>query len=323
MKFRNQKLSRDVKVIGPTQLFTGLVTGITTLILLISGSVHAQGYIEGANMSYEFMPMKIENAQEGQKFRAHNIKIGTTVPIFLKEDKSRYLLVGGNLEAFDFAGSHPDFEVDRVYSISPTFGYSTMLTKNFNLTALLMPILNGDYKSVKVSDIKFGAVARGSWKFSENLTWRITLGYRGQFYGPQYIGLVGMDWKVNEKWRIFGDIPNNATVSYGLNEKTNAGFNLFVQPTTYRLKNQERYFDYNTVNPGLFAERYIAKNWAIRATVAYTMVRNVEVYDKQDKTNGVIDFYDLSERAGPVNPEISKGLIFKIGLSYRIFPGKK
>jgi hypothetical protein len=294
------------------------------LLLILSPALSfAQGYVEGVNISYEHLPMKIKTPTGDQKFTGNNLKIATSVPIFLTPNKSKYLIVGGNLEAFNFSGTHPDFEVKRVYSISPTFGYSTMVSPTFNLTALLTPTMNSDYKDVKSSDIKFGAIVRGSWKASENLTWKAILGYRRQFYGPQYVVLVGMDWKVNEKWQIYGDVPHSLTASYAVNEKMNTGFNLFVQNSTYRISNQDRYFEYNSVNPGLFLERYISPKWAIRGTVAYTLIRNMEIYNKTDKAKGFIDFAELGSRPDPINPEVSTGLSFKVGLSYRIIPGKK
>jgi hypothetical protein len=337
MKFKNQNSTQTCSgLASPGAAGPGLASSeaksasrlpfhllmVTMLFVLLPNLSFGQGYIEGVNVSYEHLPMKIKTEAGDQKFTGSNLKIATTIPIFLKPDKSRYLLVGGNLEAFNFSGTHPAFEVKKVYSISPTLGYSTMVSKNFNLTALLVPFLNSDYKDVKSADIKFGAILRGSWKVSDKLTWKAIVGYRRQFYGPQYIALVGLDWKVNDKWSIFGDLPHNATVSYAVNKKVNTGFNLFVQNSTYRLNNQRRYFEYNTVNPGLFAEYYVSPNWAIRATAAYTLIRNMEVYHKNDKAKGFIDFYELGDRKDPINPEVAGGLSFKVGLSYRIVPGK-
>jgi hypothetical protein len=321
MKFCKLKLSQRGS--KPAALITYSVIAVNLLLLSLPGISFGQGYIEGVSISYEHLPMKIEKPAGDQKFTGNNLKIATSIPFFLTPNKSKYLIVGGNLEAFNFSGTHPDFEVKRVYSISPTFGYSTMVSKNFNLTALLMPTMNSDYKTVKGSDIKFGAIVRGSWKVNDNLTWRALVGYRRQFYGPQYIALVGMDWKVNDKFQIYGDLPSNLTASLAVNEKVNTGFNLFVQSSTYRLDNQNRYFEYNTVNPGLFIERYISSKWAVRATGAYTLTRNMEIYNKTDKAKGFIDFYEMGDRKDPVNPEVAAGLSFKVGLSYRIVPGKK
>lgn len=322
MKYNHRKSTQTRSALTSVYMLAYLTTVVMVLLMFLPELSFAQGYIEGVNISYEHLPMKIKTEAGDQKFTGSNLKIATTIPIFLTPDKSKYLLVGGNLEAFNFSGAHPDFEVKKVYSISPTLGYSTMISKNFNLTALFMPFLNSDYKDVKGADIKFGAVVRGSWKVSDKLTWKGIVGYRRQFYGPQYIVLVGLDWKVNDKWSIFGDLPHNATVSYAVNQKVNTGFNLFVQNSTYRLKNQSRYFEYNTVNPGLFAEYYVSPNWVIRATAAYTLIRNMEVYHKNDKADGFIDFYELGDRKDPINPEVAGGLSFKVGLSYRIVPGK-
>jgi len=282
-----------------------------------------QGYVEGVSISYEHLPMKIEAPDGDQKFTGNNLKVSISNPLFLTADKSKYLIVGANLEAFNFAGTHPDFEVKRVYSISPTIGYSTMLRKNWNLTALVVPTMNSDYKDVKGSDIKFGGILRSSWRTNDHMTWRATLGYRRQFYGPQYIALIGMDWKASDKWRLYGDIPSSFTASYAVSEKVNTGFNLFVQNSTYRLNNLDRYFEYNTVNPGLFIERYLSPKWALRANAAYTLIRNMEIYNKDDKAKAFVDFAELGDRKDPVNPEVSTGVSLKIGLSYRIVPGKK
>jgi hypothetical protein len=89
------------------------------LLALIPIKSFSQGYIEGVNITYEHMPMKVETPTGDQKFTGNNLKIATSIPIFLTPNKSKYLIVGGNLEAFNFSGTHPAFEAKRVYSISP------------------------------------------------------------------------------------------------------------------------------------------------------------------------------------------------------------
>jgi len=317
---RSQPTRQTLRIVKLPHRFICAVAILFNFIPFLS---FGQGYIEGVSLSYEHLPMKIETPGGTQKFNGNNLKLSISNPIFLKPDKSRYLIAGANLEAFNFSGTHSYFEVKRVYSISPVFGYSTMVSKTVNLTALVVPTMNSDYKEVKGSDIKFGGIVRGSWKASNNMTWKATLGYRRQFYGPQYIVLLGMDWKASDKWRLFGDIPSSFTANYTVNEKVNTGFNLFVQNSTYRLNNLDRYFEYNTVNPGLYIERYISSKWAVRGTAAYTLIRNTEIYNKDDQAKGFVDFVELGDRKDPINPEMSTGISFKIGLSYRIVPGKK
>jgi hypothetical protein len=311
----NKQKMKMKHIIATIIVICGL-SGITT-------SLFAQGYTEGVNLSYDFMPMKIKMPTTTEKFNGNDFKLNAAIPIFLNASKSHYLLVGGNLEALNFSGTHSNFEVKNVYSISPTVGYSTMLSQKFNLTGLLIPFLNSDFKDVKGSDIRFGAIVRGTYRASANFSLRGSLGYRQQFYGPQYIVLAGFDWKTSEKWRIFGDIPNNATINYNVSQKVNTGFNLQATNTSYRLNNQDRYLKYNTAQPGLFLEYYLSSMWAVRGTVDYSITRNLEIYSKTDKVSGVVDFVTLGTKPVPLNPVISKGAGFKLSLSLRIPERKK
>jgi len=136
MKFNNQPITHiRLGRVFNFSLFYYIIFALMLFMLLPSFSF-GQGYVEGVNISYDHMPMKIKTPAGDQKFTGSNLKIGTTIPIFLTPNKSKYLIVGGNLEAFNFSGTHPDFEVKRVYSISPTVGYSTMVNKNFQLNSL-------------------------------------------------------------------------------------------------------------------------------------------------------------------------------------------
>ncbi len=296
-------------------------SSVLTLIFLIATGASksfAQGYIEGVNASYEYMPLTIKSNHGDQKFKANIFRLSATLPIFLTKDKSQLLLVGGNFEAFDFGGTHPGFEVQNLYSISPTFGYSRMLSPKLNLTALLTPFINTDLKTVRSSDIHFGGIVRGTYQYRSNLSLRGTVGFRQQYYGPQYIVLVGFDWQANKKWRIYGDAPSHFTVNYNVNKKVNAGFNLTANNTSYRLDNQNRYMKYNYVHPGLYAEYYVSPMWALRGTVAYSITRNMEIFNEHDKVDGVVDFVTLGSKPVALNPEISNGAAVKISLSYRI-----
>ena len=53
-----------------------------------------------------------------QKVTGSNFKVATSIPIFLTPNKSKYLIVGGNLETFNFSDKHPEFDVECVYSVS-------------------------------------------------------------------------------------------------------------------------------------------------------------------------------------------------------------
>lgn len=295
-------------------LLFALFFTLLTLPELASG----QGYIEGMNVHYENSPVTIKDADPEESFTLHTFRFSTGVPIFLANDKSKYLIVGAGFEALNFSGTHPAFAVKTVYGIQPTIGFTQKINSALTMRYVFLPALNSDFDDVSFSDIKLGGIVQASWSKRPGLTWRATVGFRDQWFGPQIIALIGLDWKVNERWRIFGDAPRDLTIAYTLSQKNYAGFTLEAVNTSYKLKNRQ-YLSHNTAQPGLYFERYITPSLALRATVSYSFIRHEDINDEGDKTDLKVDFVPVGYEPVPLNPEFSKGANFKIALSYRVF----
>jgi hypothetical protein len=77
MKYANRIIVRIAKAYVPRA-----GTSIAIALMLLSGLSYGQGYIEGASVSYEVMPMKIKTLDGDQNFTGNNFKVGTTVPFF-------------------------------------------------------------------------------------------------------------------------------------------------------------------------------------------------------------------------------------------------
>ncbi|MBF9220937.1 DUF6268 family outer membrane beta-barrel protein [Hymenobacter ruricola] len=278
---------------------------------------HAQGYAEGVGLSYEVLPLTLRNAGE-YRFRADVFRASVVAPVAVAADSSRSLLVGASLEALKFSGSRPGFAVDDVYGISPVLGYRARVSPRVELTALALPALNSDLREVRGADVTWGGVLRAAYQASPRRAYRLTVGYRQQFYGPQYVLLLGVDWRLGPRWRVFGDLPTTFNVGYAVAERVNVGFNLNGINTAYRLREQDRYFQYQQGHYGLFAETYLSAHWALRATAAYAVTRRLDVFEKDDQWPATIDYIGLGKEPTPLNPAIEKGLAFRLVLSYRV-----
>jgi hypothetical protein len=244
--------------------------------------------------------------------------VNIIIPIALSPDSPQSLLAGASLEALNFSGSQPGFDVSTVYGLSPVLGYRRRVSEKLELTALVLPALNSDLRDVRGTDVTWGGVVRGAYRVSPRLTYRATLGYRQQFYGPQYVLLLGLDWQLGQRWRAFGDLPTSFTLSYSVSPKVNAGFNLIGINTAYRLQAQDQYLQYQQGHYGLFAEGYLSKHWALRATAAYAVTRRIDVFAKDDQWPATIDYIGLGKAPTSLNSHLEKGLAFKVALSYRV-----
>ncbi|MBF9144150.1 DUF6268 family outer membrane beta-barrel protein [Hymenobacter properus] len=285
--------------------------------LLVPNIGYAQGYVEGIGLSYEVLPLQQKSGSEAT-FRADVFRANIIAPVAVAADTSHAFLAGLNLEALHFSGSRPGFAVQNVYGITPVLGYRQRLSARTELTALALPSLNSDLREVRGADVTWGGVLRAAYRANPRRAYRLTVGYRQQFYGPQYVLLLGLDWRLGERWRAFGDLPTTFNISYAATAKVNVGFNLNGINTAYRLLNNDQYFQYQQAHYGLFAETYLSSHWAVRATAAYAGIRRLDVFAKDDQWPATIDYIGLGTAPTPLNPRLEKGLAFRLALSYRV-----
>jgi hypothetical protein len=298
----------------PARLLPALLLSASLLIPAIS---RAQGYAEGIGLSYEVLPLKQKSGSEAT-FRGDVFRANIIVPVSVAADTSHAVLAGLNLETLRFSGNRPGFEVNNVYGITPVLGYRQRLSPRTELTALALPALNSDLREVRGADVTWGGVVRAAYRSNARRAYRLTVGYRQQFYGPQYVLLLGLDWRLGQHWRLFGDLPTTFTASYAATPRVNVGFNLNGINTAYRLLNNDQYFQYQQGHYGLFAETYLSAHWALRATAAYAVTRRLEVYARDDQWPATIDYIGLGKAPTPLSSPIEKGLAFRLALSYRV-----
>ena len=277
----------------------------------------AQGYAEGVALSYELLPLKFKTG-DAPGFQAHVLRASAIMPVAVSADTSRCVLAGAGFEMLRFVGERTGFDVTSVYGLSPILGYRYRPTKRVELTALALPALNSDLRELRAADLTWGGVLRAAWQRNPHLTYRLTLGYRQQFYGPQYVLLLGLDWGPTARWRVFGDLPTTFTVSYAATPRVNVGFNLIGINTAYRLTPNDSYLQYQQGHYGLFAETYLAAHWALRATAAYAVTRRVELYARDQQWPATLDYVGLGSAPVPQSAPLAKGPTFRLALSYRV-----
>ncbi len=294
----------------PSHLLKGIL-----LVLPLVG--RAQGYVEGISVSYERLPLHLKTP-ENTAFHADVFRASAIVPVVQAADSSHSFLAGASLELLHFAGSRPGFEAGAVYGLSPIVGYRQRLSERLEITALALPALNSDLREVRGEDITWGGVVRAAYRHGPRRAYRLTVGYRQQFYGPQYVLLLGFDWRLGQRWRAFGDLPTSLTLSYAVVPGTSIGFNLIGINTAYRLRAADQYVQYQQGHYGGFIEKCLSAHWVLRATVAYAVTRRIEVYARDQQWPATLDYIGLGKAPTPASPAVEKGAAFKLGLSYRV-----
>jgi hypothetical protein len=276
-----------------------------------------QGYNEGLNAFVNYFPLTVPKPEK-VRFPGEQVKVNLNLPIYLNTLKSKYLVAGASFESLGFGGQHPNFPLQQLYGFQPSIGYCSVLNDRWTVLASFQPSLSSDFSSISTRDVIWGGGVRVSYVSSPTLSFRFTMGYRQQFFGPQYLPLFGFDWKISERWRMFGDLPTVGTLAYKLNSIVNLGVYYLGNNYSFRLPNQRQYLKYTFTTPGVFAEVYATSKWVMRLTASYCVSRTLSIYDADDKPGATILFIRLGHKPLPLNPDVNGGAELKITMSYRI-----
>ena len=134
------------------------------------------------------------------------------------------------------AGSKINYSL---YSLSAPIGLQ-LQSKNekWKFAGIVIPKYNSDFKDNLDYDFQLGGMALVTRVFKPTLQVRLGAYYNKEFFGDFILPLVGLDWKVSEKFRMYGTLPSNYRFEFKLGKKMYAGLGFRSFQRSYRLQAQ-------------------------------------------------------------------------------------
>lgn len=147
---------------------------------------------------------------------------------------------------------------------------------------------------------QLGGAVVGGRRISSKLLLRAGAYVNREFFGFYFLPLVGCDWKISDRWRLFGLMPSNIRLQHRLNDKVNIGMsyrsfsNSFRKPSGGYVKIYDNH---------LFAyfDAKVAPRTVLVLEAGYAALRRVS--DREP------EFEVVSDSPGP---------LIKLGLFYRV-----
>lgn len=130
----------------------------------------------------------------------------------------------------------------NLYSLGLPVGLQ-LQSKNekWKYTAIVIPKINSDLKDNLDYDLQIGGIGLLTRVINVNLQVRVGLYYNSDFWGHFFMPLAGVDWKINERFRMYGTLPGNYRFEYNLKNKIFAGIGFRSAQRSFRL--QAKYHD--------------------------------------------------------------------------------
>ena len=156
-------------------------------------------------------------------------------------------------------------------------------------TGLIIPKIAGADLGAAFSDVfQIGVYSLFTVTESEKFRYKFGLYYNREFFGNFFIPLVGIDWKVSDRFTIFGTLPNSMKFSYAVApSRVNAGLAFRSLTRSFRGEDVNTFVRYNELQFKTFFDFYITKKNVVFVEGGYFLGKTPLLYKNNDTENSV------------------------------------
>ena len=260
------------------------------------------------------------------KTQVNELMLDFTIPIKLNEKTS---LISGLIYENIQTKLFEDGNVKTFGSTTLKVGANKLINDRWSATAVLLPKIASDYKSISGKDIQFGAIGIMKYKKSDNKNFKFGLYYNSELFGPFFVPMIGMYYiSPNKKFETNIMLPLQADVNYKLIPFINVGLNFNGQIRSYHLTDvtpsfKSTYIARSTNELYAYLKFNATQNISITIKVGQSIGRTYNVFDEGDKVTFGLPATFIGGKRQQLNTNFSYGMIFQATLLYRFNLEKK
>ena len=164
--------------------------------------------------------------------------------------------------------------------------------------------------------MQFGVLTVANQRINEDLVLGYGIYTNNELFGQLLTPILGIDWQISDKWRLFGNFPMYTTLSYDINDRWNAGLHYIGLVTSF--KNDDTYIERQSLDFSLFLEYYLTSQLVAQVKAGYPVGRKYEVFAEDDKVDfslSIIRFgneRELLDTFDEANMFVTFNLLFRV-----------
>jgi len=294
---------------------------VTSLLFTGIHSVISQPFVDILNTSYQSLSTTYQNDSILKKNKTENFFLNLTVPIKLDSQNTIIVRFYGErlvsqITEYDASWYSNTSEGVLQSALLPIGLQHELKNKKWKFLGLVMPKLSGELISVSNYDFQLGGYVLATYAKSPNFKVKFGMFYNREFFGNFFIPVFAIDWKVSERFQMYGALPNFYKLEFALLPKhLYAGLAFKSYTRSYHIYSESPlysgrfYVRNNEIQAKAFVDMYFAKKFVLFAEFGRTIGYGPKLYDWGTK--------DLSAQPGVYSP-IKDAFFFNAGLAYRI-----
>lgn len=209
----------------------------------------------------------------------------------------------------------------RVHGFVLRTGLIQQLEKQRYFQVLFAPRFMTDFKNINSKHFQLGGIGLYGKRYSDRLKLGFGILFNQEFYGPNLVPLVDIDWKVSTKWTIVGLFPVYLKAKYQVNPRLDLGWSHFGLVTTYRLgdpRYQGDYIDRRSIDETFYTRFQLYRDLFLEGRIGYSFGRSYTQYAADQKLDLTLPLISIGDNRVAKNASIKSGFIASLRLVYSI-----
>ncbi len=293
------------------------------LVIFISDSAQSQETLDVFTLSGRYgFPQSYDSIYKS-KANEYGAMAALVAPIKMNEKSIWY----NSLNYFFFhVGNDEDTPPEimnpiDLHGIILRTGLYQKFSKDRAVQIFLAPRFMSDFKNVNSDHFQMGALFLYEKKFREGLKMGFGVMYNQEFFGPNLVPLVNLDWQVSDRWSIAGLFPIYGKVKYKVNERFSTGWSHFGLITTYRLGDpayEGDYMERKSIDETLFARYQLYGNIFLEGRFGYALGRSYAQYEADQKVDFTLPLVGFGDNRIQKNISFHDGFIASVRFIYNV-----
>jgi Domain of unknown function (DUF6268) len=251
------------------------------IFFLLIGFMHtvaiSQPYLDIANISYAISPNGSIAGNGAKTYSLVNSIAAVNIPVELKKRGGVFLASPFFEQWQTFFPQNPSTEA-RYSSIGLPLTFIHTFSQQWRILCSITPRVN--YESLAGKNIwQVGGAILVTRQVSPKLALKAGLFYNREFFGNFFVPLAGIEWKVNQRNKLFGVLPNSLTYEHKASIRFYYGAMFHAITNSYRIPN-DGYVRIDDNRLGFFADAYVAKNIVLSVETGYSVLRRMVLTQK-------------------------------------------
>ncbi len=209
----------------------------------------------------------------------------------------------------------------RVHGFVLRTGLIQQLKNGNSLQLLFAPRFMTDFVNINSTHWQLGGIAVYDKKYNDHFKLGFGALFNQEFFGPNLVPLVNLDWRLHEKWSVNGLFPIYGKLSYQINKRLDIGWSHFGLVTTYRLGDpayRGDYIDRRSIDETLYARYQLFGDFFLEGRFGYSFGRSYHQYEADQKVDFTLPLISIGDNRQAKTASIQSGIIASLRIVYSI-----